>query len=338
MEHNKTGPGRPSRKAVYQRLEEAVAELRDRLGGLPSPAEAEDIWTAIWYQEAHHSTALEGNTLVLQQVELLLAEGRAVGNKELREYMEVRGYADAARWVYGQALEPGEWKPEAPLTLTEVRHVHGLALGPVWGVSPHPNATPKEKPGSFREHDIQQFPGGMTPPSWVEVPAAMADWVRSLKFIAASDNLIERVAAAHGEFERIHPFLDGNGRTGRLMMNLLLVRFGYPPAIIYTRDRNRYLNALRRADGGEAGPLGEMVARAVSDNLYRFVVPAVAGPRRLVPLAALATKERSVSTMRAAIERGRLRAQKGPDGQWRSSKAWVDEYLASKYQRSQRRT
>lgn len=338
MEHNKSGLGRPSRQAVYYRLEEAVAELRERLGGLPSPAEAEDIWTAIWYQEAHHSTALEGNTLVLQQVELLLAEGRAVGNKELREYMEVRGYADAARWVYGQALEPEEWKPGAPMTLTEVRHVHGLALGLVWGVSPHPNATPKEKPGSFREHDIQQFPGGMTPPSWVEVPAAMADWVRSLKSIAASDNVIERVAAAHGEFERIHPFLDGNGRTGRLMMNLLLVRFGYPPAIIYTRDRNRYLDALRRADGGEPGPLGEMVARAVSDNLYRFVVPAVAGPRRLVPLAALATKDRSVSTMRAAIERGRLRAQKGPDGQWRSSKAWIEEYLASKYQRNRRRT
>jgi len=338
MEHNKIGPGRPSRQVVHQRLEEAVAELRDRLGGLLSPAEAEDIWTAIWYQEAHHSTALEGNTLVLQQVELLLAEGRAVGNKELREYMEVRGYADAAKWVYGQTLEPGEWKAEAPLTLTEVRYVHELALGPVWGVSPHPIATPKEKPGSFREHDIQPFPGGMTPPSWVEVPGAIADWVDSLKSMAASDNLMESVAAAHGEFERIHPFLDGNGGTGRLVMNLLLVRLGYPPAIIYMRDRNRYLNAIRRADGGDPRPLGEMVARAVIDNLYRFVVPAVAGPRRLVPLAALATKDRSVSTLRAAAERGRLRAQRGPDGQWRSSKAWVDEYLSSKYQRGSRRT
>ncbi len=57
----------------------------------------------------------------------------------------------------------------------------------------------------------------------------MADWVRSLKFIATSDDLIGRVAAAHGEFERIHPFLDGNGTTGRLMLNLLLVRFGIHP-------------------------------------------------------------------------------------------------------------
>ena len=215
--------------------------------------EAEGIWTSIWYQEAHHSTALEGNTLVIAQVEALLAEGRAVGNKELREYMEVTGYADAAKWVYGQALEPGDWTSQAPLMMTEVRHVHELALGPVWGVSPHPNATPEEKPGSFRRHDIQPFPSGMVPPPWVEVPAAMVDWVDSLATITASDNPVEAIAAAHASFEKTHPFLDGNGRTGRLLLNLLLIRLGYPPAIIYTRDRNRYLRALRRADNGDPG-------------------------------------------------------------------------------------
>jgi cell filamentation protein, protein adenylyltransferase len=65
-------------------------------GGLPSPEEAEGTWRGIWLEEAHQSTAIEGNTLVLKQVEALLEEGRAVGNKELREYLEVRGYADAA--------------------------------------------------------------------------------------------------------------------------------------------------------------------------------------------------------------------------------------------------
>ena len=73
-------------------------------GGLPSPLEAEGIWRGIWLEEAHHSTAIEGNTLVLKQVEVLLAEGRAVGNKELSEYLEVRGYATAADWVYGTAF------------------------------------------------------------------------------------------------------------------------------------------------------------------------------------------------------------------------------------------
>ena len=196
VKHNKSRRGRPPRHLVYQRLEDAIVDLRERMGGLPSPTEAEGIWTSIWYQEAHHSTALEGNTLVIAQVEALLAEGRAVGNKELREYMEVTGYADAAKWVYGQALEPGDWTSQAPLMMTEVRHVHELALGPVWGVSPHPNAAPEEKPGSFRRHDIQPFPSGMVPPPWVEVPAAMVDWVDSLATIAASDNPVEAIAGS----------------------------------------------------------------------------------------------------------------------------------------------
>ena len=327
-------PGRPSREQIYRRLEEATAELRDRLGGLPDPVEAEDIWTAIWLQEAHHSTAIEGNTLVLRQVEALLRDGRAVGNKELREYMEVKGYADAARWIYGQALRPGTWSDGSPLTMTEVRHVHRMALGPVWDVAPHPHATDKEAPGSFREHDIAPFPGGMKPPPWPDVPAEMRDWLRSLTKLRQASRPIETLAMTHGEFERIHPFLDGNGRTGRLLLNLLLLRLGYAPAIIFLRDRQKYLRSLRAADAGDHGPLGELLARAVLDNLYRFVVPAVAGPKRLVPLAALADQGLTEGAMRTAANRGRLRAQKGDDGQWRSTRAWVDDYKSKRHQRN----
>lgn len=326
--------GRPSRGDIYRRLEETSAELRDRLGGLPSPAEADAIWTTIWFAEAHNSTALEGNTLVLRQVERLLADGLAVGNKELKDYMEVRGYADAAKWVYGQALEPGAWTDGNLLTLTEVRQVHTTAMAPVWGVAPHPHACDREGPGNFREHDIAPFPGGMTPPSWPDVPAALHDWVRVVETIGRAPNVIEAIAEAHNRFERIHPFLDGNGRTGRLVMNLLLVRLGYAPAIIFKRDRERYLRGLRAADQGEPGLLGELIARAVIDNLYRFVVPAVAGPDRLVPLAALTSKSVSEGSLRVAANRGRLKANKGPDGQWRSSRAWVDEYVKSRQRQS----
>jgi fido (protein-threonine AMPylation protein) len=326
-------PGRPSRDQIYRRLDEAVVELRDRLGGLPDPVEADDIWTAIWYQEAHNSTAIEGNTLVLRQVEILLREGRAVGDKELKEYMEVKGYADAARWVYGQALEPGAWSDGSLLTLTEVRQIHKMALAPVWGVAPHSNTTDKEAPGAFREHEIASFPGGMTPPSWTEVPAAMRNWVRDIAKLRHAELPIEALAASHNQFERIHPFLDGNGRTGRLLLNLLLIRLGYAPSIIYLRDRTRYLRALRTADGGDPGPLGELLARAVLDNLYRFIAPAVAGPKRLVPLTSLADRSLTEGALRVAANRGRLRAQKGADGQWRSTRDWVDEYKANRHQR-----
>src|SRR5215218_2365336 len=110
--------GRPSRVSVYARLEAALAELNQRFGGLPSPQEAQSIWADIWHQEAHHSTALEGNTLVLREVQALLDQGRAVGAKQLKEYNEVQGYADAAQWVYGQALEPDGWHDGRLLTLS----------------------------------------------------------------------------------------------------------------------------------------------------------------------------------------------------------------------------
>jgi hypothetical protein len=239
--------------------------------------------------------------------------------------------------VYTQALEPGAWTTGELLTVTEVRHVHEMALGMVWEVAPHPDATEHERPGSFRRHDIHPFSDGMRPPPWPEVPAAIRDWVDDLNaLLPTADPTIESVAALHDRFERIHPFLDGNGRAGRLLLNLVLVRLGYAPAIVYKRDRRRYLRALQAADTGDDGPLGELLARAVLDNLYRFIVPAVAGPNRLVPLAALATPELSEGALRVAANRQRLRAQRGSDGQWRSTRAWVEAYVASRYGRAPR--
>ena len=277
--------GRPTRASVHNRLDDEVNELRQRLGGLPLPVEAEDIWTEIWYQEAHGSTALEGNTLVLREVATLLRDGRAVGDKQLKDYLEVTGYADAAQWVYGQALAPGGWADGTLLTLAEVRHIHKRAMEPVWGTAPHPEASDRESPGNWRQHNIQAFAAGMRPPDHTQVPALMTDWVASVNQVRMDERPpAEAIAIRHAEFERIHPFLDGNGRTGRLLMNLMLVRLGYPPAIIYKRDRSRYLAALARSDQGDHGPLGELIARAILDNLMRFVLPAIAGPARLVPL------------------------------------------------------
>ena len=330
----KSTRGRPSRRAIYRQLAEGVEELRVRLGGLPTPVEAEDIWGDIWYQEAHNSTAIEGNTLALKEVAALLGEGRAVGAKRLAEYLEVQGYADAAQWVYRQGLAPGDWTTGELITLTEVRHVHALALSKVWEVAPHPEATEQERPGAFRRHGIKSFPGGMQPPDWPDVPARMATWVaRAGRLATAPAPFPEALADVHAEFERIHPFLDGNGRTGRLVTNLLLLRLGYPPAIIRKAERARYLQHLRRADAGDPAPLGEFLARAILDTLLRFIVPSVAGPARLVPLAALADEILTARALRTAADRGRLRARRDAGGQWRSSRRWVDEYRTSRYQR-----
>jgi Fic/DOC family len=328
------GRGRPSRATVYGRLDSQLVELRTRLGGLPSPEEAAWVWDDIWHLEAHHSTALEGNTLVLREVEALLDKGRAVGAKPLKEYMEVRGYGDAASWVYREGMGVGDRDAGTLVTVQEIRHIHHLAMSLVWQVAPHPDARDSESPGNFRRHDIHPFEGGMTPPTWPLVPAALDEWVTEMNAtpgrIQAGDNLPELLAEAHIGFERVHPFIDGNGRAGRLVLNLMLVRLGYPPVVVLKEQRSAYLRAMQQADKGDDGPLGEILARAMIDNLNRFIIPSVAGPAKLVPLVALVDSELSLVALRAAAQRGRLDAFQRSDGQWLSSRKAVDTYKKSR--------
>jgi Fic family protein len=181
----------------------------------------------------------------------------------------------------------------------------------------------------------------MTPPSWPLVPAALQHWVEEVCALggrlhhsgAPERPLPEELAHLHNEFERVHPFIDGNGRAGRLALNLILVRLGYPPVVIFKRQRAVYLTAMQRADAGDYGALGELIARAMYDNLNRFIVPNIAGPARIVPLAALADKEFTLTALRRAAQRGRLDAVQGSDGVWRSSRKAVNTYRAAKHQR-----
>lgn len=333
--------GRPSRATVYARLDAAIIELNDRLGGLPSPEESEFVWADIWHLEAHHSTALEGNTLALREVEALLDQGRAVGAKPIKEYMEVQGYATAAQWVYAHALTPDEYHDGNLISFGEISEIHQLAMTPVWQVAPHPEATDREGPGMFREHEIAAFTGGMKPPSWPLVPARLRDWIELVasrsdelrRTASSTDPIPEILAAIHNEFECIHPFIDGNGRTGRLALNLILVRLGYPPVIVLKTQRANYLAAMQKSDQGDHGPLGEILARAMFDNLNRFIVPSLAGPARLVPLTSLADDQFSVAALRQAAARGRLEAVQGADGIWRSTRRAIESYAKKKGQR-----
>jgi hypothetical protein len=344
--------GRPSRLAVFDRFNRAVRDLYGATGGLPRPVESEEIWEGIWFEETHNSTALEGNTLVLREVKTLLEEGVAVGEKELREYLEVQGYAEAAKWAYSQAFEhpvhDETGAASSPLiSVGELRELHRLVVEPVWRHFPPSDHGAAEGPGSYRTHDIEAFPNGMRPPPWPDVPPQVTDWLKAANgmidyftdwlrpspenfdYTDPASHPISRLADLHAHFERIHPFRDGNGRTGRLVLNLMLGRMFYPPAVINKRDRMKYLKALDRADKGDPCPLGELLARSLIHGINRFLLPNLAGPQRLVPLSSLADKDLSNIALRRAAERGRLRAQR-EDDQWYSTRKWVNEYKASR--------
>lgn len=324
--------GRPTRQSLYARLDMAIGRLHRDFGGLPTPEQAADIWSDLWHRDTHHSTAIEGNTLALTDVEQLLERGRATHAKPLEEYLEVRGYADAAKWVYAQRGEPAI----GPLlTLQEVRHVHFQSMRLVWEIDPRHYAQDAEGPGDFRRHQIARFAGGMKPPSWTEVDPQMRTWVDEA---CDYDELpgaheMQRLAYLHHRFEQIHPFLDGNGRTGRLLLNLMLIRLGFAPIVIEKRQRDRYFDSLQTADAGNLASLSELLTRRVLDSIERFALPALATSTQLVPLGGLANGDIGEPALRAAAIRGRLRAAKNESGHWMSSREAVEEYLASRHRR-----
>ena len=209
------------------------------------------------------------------------------------------------------ALEPGDWGAEGLISLHEVRRIHTLSMTPVWDVVSHPEATDREAPGIFREHDLHPFTEGMTPPAWPLVASSMQDWLDRLIQLAsalvgpvASNTPVpELLAEVHNGFERAHPFIDGNGRAGRLVLNLILVRLGFPPAIILESQRERYLAAMRLRRFRPAR--GDDRARNLRKH-QPLHPPAIAGDARLLPIAALLDKEFSIAALRQAAQRGHL--------------------------------
>jgi fido (protein-threonine AMPylation protein) len=325
--------GRPSRKDLLEALDQARIDLQG-IGGLPEPIVFQDVWAGIWTEETHHSTALEGNTLRLRQVRTLLEDGVVSGQTNFRELLEARAYGNAARWVYGEAYIGYYRATTAMITEATVREIHNRVVGPVWPEYPPEGLVRGEGPGAYRLKDHDPLRKGLPPLASSLVPSELDDWCREVCSSLGKQqgsHVIEDLALMHAGFERIHPFPDGNGRVGRLVLTHLLVRSGYPPAIIQKDERDRYLKSLRRADEGDCGPLTELLARSVRNGIHRFLIPKLAGPLSVVPLAGL-DDGISHSALVAAAQRSRLQAYK-VGGTWYSTAQWVQDYKSSRHRR-----
>jgi fido (protein-threonine AMPylation protein) len=326
--------GRLSRQGLLLALDQARADLQG-IGGLPEPMVFQDVWAGIWTEETHHSTALEGNTLRQRQVRMLLESGLVSGQNTFKEVLEARAYGNAARWVYAHAYM-GLFDPSGPMISEAViREIHNYVVAPVWPEFPPEGLVRGEVPGAYRLKDHDPLRPGLAPIPSSIVPSALAEWVKDVNVTLANEtskHIIEELALIHATFERIHPFPDGNGRVGRLVLTHLLVRTGYPPAIIEKEERKKYLKALKRADEGDCGPLAELLARSVRNGIYRFLIPKLAGTLSVVPLAGL-DDGISHNALVAAAQRGRLKAQK-LEGTWYSTAQWVGEYKKNRYRRA----
>jgi len=327
--------GRPNLKKLLEKVNSEIIVFHKETGGFPSSLEANEIWKDIWLEETHHSTALEGNTLNSREIYKLVEQEIVSGNKEIRHYLEVQGYSNAARWVYEQAVGSYE-QHDKTVTVQHISHIHNLLMGPVW-IS-YPPVT-GDKPGQFRRGTAPRIRGSFLklPPSG-DVSDLINKLIHKINLGSGSSHVCEWVAVIHSEFEKIHPFNDGNGRTGRLLMNYILIVNGYPPAIILKSQRPKYLRALERAQGKNPDytMLVELVARAVRDNLNKLMLPKLSGEEDLVPLSTLAEGiQYQSSYLRRLAQEGKLKAVK-EGNLWLSSKKWLQDYIDSRSPRGRR--
>ncbi len=226
----------------------------------------------------YHSNHLEGNSLTFGETKMLIMHGITAGGKPLKDSLEITGHDEAIKLVEEVV------KSERPLTENFIRELHVLLLREPYKINAvTPDGLPTKKlieVGKYKStpNHVKTKTGEMfyfaTPE---ETPAQMndlLDWYRK-KSAGIDVNPISLAAEFHYKFIRIHPFDDGNGRTVRILMNFILMKFGFPPVIIKTEDRENYFLALRQADVG----LIENFIDYIAKNLVRSLKIMIAGAK-----------------------------------------------------------
>lgn len=219
-----------------------------------------------YYKHIYHSNGIEGNTMTLSMTRSIVETGIAVGGKSVIEHNEVLGMDAALKYINMTLLS------NAPVSLDDILQIHKRVLG---------YSSPLDA-GYYRQ--TQVYVGDHVPPSPMEMHKyldAFQKWLMSpdIKLL----HPIELATLAHYKLVYIHPFLDGNGRTSRLLMNLFLMRAGYPPVIIRKEQRYDYYEYLQTANLGDVRPFIRFVARCTEETLDEYLSSVTVGKLQMVP-------------------------------------------------------
>lgn len=209
-----------------------------------------DDWFRV--ELTYTSNAIEGNTLTRRETALVVEKGLTVGGKSLVEHLEATNHAHALDWVKDHVNRKSQ-----TLTEKDILRIHDLIL----------KGIDDAHAGYYRSVPVRISGSTVVLPNPRKVPDLMAEFVRWIQN-AQNINPVELAAEAHYRLVTIHPFVDGNGRTARLLMNLILLMNGYPPAIIHHRDRLAYISALEKAQlGGSKDDYQKIITRAIDRSL-----------------------------------------------------------------------
>lgn len=224
----------------------------------------------------YHSNAIEGNLLDQGETRMVVEQGLTISGKSLRDQTEAKNLASALDYFEDLA------RSEQPIGLTDIRQIHSLILAGI-----------NEDAGSFRNVEVKISGSDYRPTLPESVGPEMtdfSDWLRCATQQAYDTNPIVAACAAHAWLAQIHPFVDGNGRTARIIMNLLLMRRGYPISIIEKEERTRYYDALEESQTSNLSPLIYLVAESIEDSLEAYEQAAAAQQKQVAWIANLADR------------------------------------------------
>ncbi len=236
--------------ALFARVDALKAEFSKRRP--LTPGELKRLQEEFLVEFTYNSNAIEGNTLTLRETALVL-EGVTIDKKPLKDHLEAVGHRDA--FLYVEQLVTDKVK----LTESVIRAIHSLVL----------IDRPDDK-GVYRRIPVTIMGAYHEPPQPYLVPVQMEQLIAGQK--ETKRHPIEGAALFHLRFEGVHPFIDGNGRTGRLVLNLMLMQQGYPPIDVKFADRSRYYACFdSNYRDNTAAPMVELVAEYLEQRLERHL-------------------------------------------------------------------
>lgn len=306
---------RPEFQSTFDRLYDKLAVLQQ---SRPLPAIAlHKIKESLTIEWTYNSNSIEGNTLTLRETQMVLQEGITVKGKSLREHFETKNHEKAIDYLYSIVNE------KYTLRSIDILSLHELVLRMI----------EDEFAGRIRNGGVRITGANFVPPNANKVSDLLDELIDFVNSNPLGLNDIELATVFHHKLVWIHPFFDGNGRTVRLAMNLLLMRKGFPPAIILKNDRKKYYEALNQANSGNYQKLMLLMSQALERTLNIYISSLPDNDYDFQEISNIVSEPNELPYSQEYISllarQGKIDAHK--EGRnWYTTKKAIEEYIANR--------
>ena len=299
---------------IRARLESKLNQLNEKRP-LP-PGVVKKLNEQFALEMTYNSNAIEGNSLTLKETAWVIQDGLTIRGKPMKDHLEAIDHFAALSYLYDLV----EHNPHQAISEVLIRTIHQLMV----------RETEQQTAGMYRTGNVMITGSNHTPPDVSSLPSDMQDLIDWIRSNQKKLHPVELAAMVHHKLVSIHPFFDGNGRTGRVVMNLLLLQQGYPLVIVLKNDRKKYYEALSKADTGEYRSIVRFTAQAVerSLNVYlKIVSPPSKQSEKYYPLSEIAKNTPySGEYLNLLARTGKLEAHKEKRN-WVTTQSAIERYI-----------